>query len=66
MTTMNREMYEALISVGADKKQAADAAESVPVKSDIATKSDLKDTELRLVRWMILFAGLIIAAGKFL
>ena len=66
MTAINRELYEALLSAGADKKQAADAAESVPIKSDLATKSDLKETELRIVKWIALFAGLVIAAGRFL
>ena len=58
MTAINRELYEALM--------AADAAESVPIESDLVTKSNLKDTELRFVRWMLLLAGLVMAVGRFL
>lgn len=62
MSTMISEVYEALISAGADESKAKKAAE-VLSNEQLATKQDLLNTEKRLERrldWMI---GFVIVAG---
>ena len=64
MTTMIAEVYDALIEAGASQEKARKAAEAIvaseTVKREIsslhremATKTDLRDVELRLIRWVI-------------
>ncbi len=50
MRIMVSEVYEALIAAGAPESKAKAAAESTPISHQIATKSDLADLEVRLLR----------------
>ncbi len=61
MTTMNRELYEALLNAGADSDKAAAASESVPSRNETATRFDLQVMENSLV-WKI--AALLAAYGR--
>ena len=68
MTTMNRELYEALLDAGANSDKAAAASESVPSPNDLVTRYDLKTLEVSLV-WKIIGllgvqTGLLIAILK--
>ena len=52
MTTMNSEVYDALVDAGADETKAREAAKSVaPYDSDIA---EIK-ASLLLLKWMVGF-----------
>ena len=64
MTTLNQELYEALIAAGAPEDTAKRAAASVYDSTELATKLDIAElrgqfTELRgeftLVKWMLGF-----------
>ena len=48
MTTINQELYEALIAAGAPDDVAKRAAATVYDKDQIATKLDLRELEQRL------------------
>ena len=56
MTTMNSEVYDALLSAGADETKAREAAKSVAqYDNDIGEiKTSLADIKasLRIIRWM--------------
>ena len=64
MTTMIAEVYDALIEAGASQEKARKAAEAIVASENVerelsalhremATKTDLRDVELRLIRWVI-------------
>jgi len=65
---MNAEVRRAFIEAGVSEKTAEAAASSVGDLNQLATKTDLnklegelKDLEIRLVKWMIGQGGVIIA-----
>lgn len=55
MSTMIREIYEALKAAGVPDEQASAAAGSVAPKSEVATKTDIAELrgELTLLKWMV-------------
>lgn len=60
MTAMNKKIYRAFKTVGAPEDEALAAAESVPEKSELATKSDLYRA-----LWVQAAAIITIIAGLF-
>jgi cation transport ATPase len=66
MTTINQELYEALIAAGAPDDVAKRAAASVISRDDLsqlATKADLAELKSDLIKWM---AGLIFGSMGFM
>jgi hypothetical protein len=56
MTTINQELYEALIAAGAPDDAAKRAAASVlsfDQRTDLATKADLAELKVDLIKWMV-------------
>lgn len=64
MTTMIAEIYDALVEAGASQEKARKAAEAIVASENVereiaalrhetATKADLRDVELRLIKWVI-------------
>jgi hypothetical protein len=73
MTTINQELYEALLAAGAPDDLAKRAAASVlsqEHRSDLATKADLAALESALIKWMVGIMGfmttLFVVVVKFL
>ena len=50
MTTINAELYDVLIAVGAPEDKAKDAARTVPDPANLATKDDIAQLEIRITR----------------
>lgn len=67
---MNIAMYDALKSAGAPEDQARAAARTVPLQSELVTKSDLKaalaELEMRLTWRIVLALGFFSALVTFL
>ena len=69
MATMNAEIYDALMSAGADEEKARLASESVAkesnnsisIKNQMALNQLKSDSQHNLTRWMITFLGSMIA-----
>ena len=60
MSTMNSEVYDALVSAGADETKAREAAKSVaPYDSDIA--AEIK-ASLLVLKWMVGFVLAFVVA----
>ena len=55
MSTMNTELYDALISANAPEAKARKAAMSVLGQDQVATKADIAEikAEIRVLKWMI-------------
>ena len=64
LTHINIPLWKALMRrLGFAEEGAQDFADALDREiADRATKLDLKELELRIVRWLFLFAALIIAA----
>ena len=64
MSTMVTEIYDALKIAGVPEDKAQEAAKAVGSVEHVATKADLKELELRIVKTIYqvngLFAGLIV------
>jgi hypothetical protein len=60
MTTLNQELYEALIAAGAPDELAKRAAANVlspDQRIDLATKADLAELKAELIKWMVGIMG---------
>ena len=70
MSVMVKEIFEAFVEAGASRETATAAAAVVPVTDNLATKTDLANMEIRLIKWMVSLqlATLVMIAGfiKFL
>ena len=53
MTTLIKELRDALVEAGATPEKADAAAASVLPAEQTASKADLKDMELRLIKWIV-------------
>lgn len=62
MTTLHTELYDALISAGADASKARTAAIGLPLNEQMATKADLAVLETCLTWHMVGVGALIVAA----
>ncbi len=64
MSTMVTEIYDALKIAGVPEDKAQEAAKAVGAVEQVATKQDLKELELRIVKTIYqvngIFAGLIV------
>ena len=60
MSTMNSEVYDALLSAGADEAKAREAAKSVAVRYD-ADIAEIK-ASLLLLKWMVGFTLAFVVA----
>jgi hypothetical protein len=60
VTTINQELYEALIAAGAPDDLAKRAAANVlspDQRTDLATKADLAELKAELIKWMVGIMG---------
>lgn len=53
MTTLIKELRDALVEAGATPEKADAAAASVLPAEQTASKADLKEMELRLIKWIV-------------
>uniref|UniRef100_A0A1S7LIY3 Integrase, catalytic region n=1 Tax=Magnetococcus massalia (strain MO-1) TaxID=451514 RepID=A0A1S7LIY3_MAGMO len=53
MSTMVTELYDALISAGADEEKAREAARAVASQESFSTKDDIHRMDIRLIKWQI-------------
>ena len=56
MSVMVTELYDALRKAGVDEQLARDAARAVlgnAAKTDLATKTDIAELEVRLIKWNV-------------
>jgi hypothetical protein len=53
MTTLIKELRDALIEAGATPEKADAAAASVLPAEQTASKADFKEMELRLIKWIV-------------
>lgn len=58
MSTMVKEIYQALKSAGAEEKLAVAAAEAVPSAEDLATKADIAATKADIADLKVAIAAL--------
>ena len=70
MSVMVAEIYDALIEAGATEEKARKAASAIKESDQTATKSDLHQLEIRMIKWIVPMllaqAGLIVALVKLL
>ncbi len=57
-------LYNALMEAGVNEELAAAAANDVARSEHVATKLDLANMEVRLIKWMLGIAGLAVAIMK--
>ena len=56
MSVMVTELYDALRKAGVDEQLARDAARAVlgyDARNDLATKADIAELEVRLIKWNV-------------
>jgi len=65
MSMMNMELYDALISIGANEDRARKAAETVIEKDQVATKHDIEllRGEINSLKWITGSIGIAILVG---
>ena len=53
MSVMVKEIFEAFVEAGVSREKATAAAAVVPVTDNLATREDLANMEVRLIKWMV-------------
>ena len=56
--------YKALLAFGVNEELATAATNDVTLSDRVATKTDLANMEVRLIKWMLRIAGLAVAILK--
>ena len=57
-------LYKALLAAGVNEELATAAANDVTQSEQVATKMDLANMEVRLIKWMLGIVGLAVAVLK--
>ena len=66
MGFMASEVYDALIEAGASEAKARAAAEVIPISHELATKADIPEIKVFVMKAGITIAGLAVLLNRFL
>ena len=62
-TAINKPIYDALVDAGASEEKATLAARAVlPSADEAATKTDIAELKVDLLRWIAVMLGVVVAA----
>ena len=66
MGFMASEVYDALIEAGASEAKARAAAEIIPISNELATKADIAEIKVFVMKAGLTIAGLAVLLNRFL